>query len=208
MFKLFSLLPLLTLPLLVSPSFAAPVSDLADKTAEYAVATYTESMVKSLAELVKHNTVAQEGIASTENPAHIAFKAELEKQAKNLGLDFTDHGYIVVIGLGDNKERVGIITHGDIQPVNPSKWAKSPFELDTTTEPGKLIARGTEDDKGPISTALFAMKAIKDKGIQLNKRLELYVYMAEESDWGLYKNMLTIMSYRKLTSLLMLHIRL
>ncbi|GAA5138743.1 dipeptidase [Thalassotalea piscium] len=184
MFKLFSLLPLLTLPLLVSPSFAAPVSDLADKTAEYAVATYTESMVKSLAELVKHNTVAQEGIASTENPAHIAFKAELEKQAKNLGLDFTDHGYIVVIGLGDNKERVGIITHGDIQPVNPSKWAKSPFELDTTTEPGKLIARGTEDDKGPISTALFAMKAIKDKGIQLNKRLELYVYMAEESDWG------------------------
>ena len=90
---------------------------------------------------------------------------------------------MVVIGLGTQKERVGIITHGDVQPVNAKKWQKSPFELDITTEPGRLIGRGTEDDKGPISTALYAMKAIKDKKIALNKRIELYVYMAEESDW-------------------------
>ena len=31
---------------------------------------------------------------------------------------------------------------------------------------------------------LYAMKAIKDKNLPLNKRIELYVYMAEESDWG------------------------
>jgi len=141
-------------------------------------------MVSSLAKLVKFNTVALEGIAADKNPEHIAFKNELKQQAEALGLDYQDDGYVVIISLGDSKERVGIITHGDIQPVNPSKWKKSPFELDLTSEPGKLIARGTEDDKGPISTALYAMKAIKDKGIKLNKRLELYVYMAEESDWG------------------------
>ncbi|XQW85993.1 dipeptidase [Thalassotalea piscium] len=183
MFKRLSLLTLISFSFLTTSSLASTVSKLADTTAEYAVATYTKPMVDSLAELVKYNTVAKEGVASTDNPVHIAFKNELKKQATELGLDFTDHGYIVVIGLGESKERVGIITHGDVQPATPSKWAKSPFELDTTTEPGKLIARGTEDDKGAISTAMFAMKSIKDNKIPLKKRLELYVYMAEESDW-------------------------
>ncbi|WP_206485290.1 dipeptidase [Thalassotalea sp. G2M2-11] len=162
---------------------AKSVSKLAEQTAQYAVNTYQQAMIDSLAQLVQHNTVAKEGVSATDNPAHIAFKQTLEKQATQLGLDYTDEGYVVIIGLGENKERLGIITHGDIQPVNPEKWAKSPFELDSTTEPGKLIGRGTEDDKGPISTALYAMKAIKDKQIPLNKRIELYVYMAEESDW-------------------------
>lgn len=160
------------------------VSEIADNTAKYAVDSYKAAMVKSLAQLVKYNTVAVEGLKATDNPEHIAFKKELKRQSESLGLEFQDKGYVVIISLGKSKERVGIITHGDIQPVNATKWAKSPFELDQTTEPGKLIARGTEDDKGPISTALYAMKAIKDKGIKLNKRLELYVYMAEESDWG------------------------
>lgn len=165
-------------------SVAQKVSEIAENTAEYAAKTYTKQMVESLTELVKHNTVAIDGVKSTENPEHIAFKKELEQQAADLGLAFEDHGYVFIISLGESKDRVGIITHGDIQPANPSKWAKSPFELDSTTEPGKLIARGTEDDKGPISTVLYAMKAIKDKNIPLKKRLELYVYMAEESDWG------------------------
>lgn len=150
--------------LLFSPClFANGVSAVADETAQYAVKTYKNDMVASLAKLVTHNTVAIDGVLATDNPAHIAFKAELKKQALALGLEFQDHGYVVVVALGESDQRVGIITHGDIQPVNPSKWAKSPFKLDTTSEPGKLIARGTEDDKGPISSALYAMKAIKDK---------------------------------------------
>ena len=185
-FKKFAFLSLLTPLIVINPylsTYASDVSSLAKTTADYAVSTYQKDMVNSLRELVKYNTLAKDGVSANDNPAHIAFKAELKKQALALGLDFTDDGYVVVIGLGNQKERVGIITHGDVQPVNPEKWTKSPFELDTTTEPGRLIGRGTEDDKGPISTALYAMKAIKDKGIALNKRIELYVYMAEESDW-------------------------
>ncbi len=181
MFKKIVLLGLLFWPALHLQAKAP--STLAQQTANYAVKAYQNDMVTSLSKLVQFNTVAVEGIKAIDNPAHIAFKAELKNQATALGLDYTDHGYVAVIGLGNSKERVGIITHGDVQPVNISKWKKSPFELDTTSEPGKLIARGTEDDKGPISSALYAMKAIKDQKIALNKRLELYVYMAEESDW-------------------------
>ena len=160
------------------------VSTLAQSTSQYAVDTYSEAMIDSLAELVTFNTVAVDDLPSPQNPEHIGFKKALKQQALALGLEYEDHGYVVIISLGDSKERLGVITHGDIQPVNASKWAKSPFELDKTSEPGKLIARGTEDDKGPISSALYAMKSVKDKGIKLNKRIELYVYMAEESDWA------------------------
>jgi len=121
------------------------VSYVARTTADYAVATYQNAMVDSLRALVKHNTVAKDAVSVNDNPAHLAFKAELKKQAQALGLDYNDDGYVVVIGLGAQKERVGIITHGDVQPVNPKKWQSSPFELDTTTEPGRLIGRGTEE---------------------------------------------------------------
>jgi len=163
---------------------SAKVSSLAQSTAQYAVDTYQTDIVDSLRALIKYNTVAVDGVAVDKNPTHIAFKKELHQQAQTLGLDFKDHGSLVIIGLGQQKERLGIITHGDVQPVNPAKWKNSPFELDLTSEPGKLLGRGTEDDKGPISTVLYAMKAIKDKKITLNKRIELYVYMAEESDWA------------------------
>ena len=174
---------LISCALLLPFQVHSKVNDIADKAAQYAVSTYQYEIIDSLKKLVKYNTVAVEGLPSTDNSVHQAFKQELATQAKQLGLDYTDHGYIVIIGLGESKERLGMITHGDIQPATPAKWAQSPFELDVTSEPGKLIGRGTEDDKGPIANALYAMKSIKDLNIKLNKRIELYVYMAEESDW-------------------------
>ncbi|PWF54828.1 dipeptidase [Massilia glaciei] len=153
------------------------------KAASHAVGAYRGQLVELLAKMVSFNTVADPALAFDKNPQHTGFKQLLRSEAERLGLDFTDHGHVVVVGLGAGGERVGVITHGDIQPVDPSKWKKSPFELDTTSEPGRLIGRGTEDDKGPIATAMLAMKAIKDQAVPLSKRLELYVYMAEESDW-------------------------
>ncbi|WP_137175063.1 dipeptidase [Massilia sp. HP4] len=163
---------------------ATTPSQAAVDAAKYAVATYRNDVVDTLARLVSFNTVVDARYPSDRNPVHIAFKAALKEEAERLGLDVADHGWTVIVGLGKGSERVGIVTHGDVQPVDPTKWKKSPFVLDRTSEPGKLIARGAEDDKGPIATALYAMKTIRDRQIPLNKRIELYVYMGEESDWG------------------------
>ena len=162
---------------------SSPPSDAAQKAASHALAAYKTEVVSSLARMVAFNTVATSKVAFEANPQFSGFKKVIKDEAERLGLDFTDHGYVLVVGLGKGTERLGVITHGDVQPVDPSKWAKSPFELDSTTEPGKLLGRGTEDDKGPIATALYAMKAIKDQAIPLKKRIELYIYLAEESDW-------------------------
>lgn len=152
--------------------------------AKHAATTYRTDVVDLLAKLVSYNTVADEKIPCDKNPTHAAFRNFLKGEAARFGLDFADHGCVVVIGLGQGEEKIGLVAHGDVQPVDPSKWKKSPFELDRTSEPGKLLARGAEDDKGPIATALYAMKSLKDLQLPLSKRIELYVYMAEESDWG------------------------
>lgn len=183
MLKKFVLLPLLLAPWLGAAS-AAPLSKTATGTAAYALATYRGALIDTLGRMVRYNTVADPAVPFEQNPQQLGFKHYLRDEAQRLGLDFHDYGYVMVIGLGSGSERVGIITHGDVQPVDPAKWARSPFELDRTSEPGRLLGRGTEDDKGPIATALYAMKAIKDRKVALGKRLELYVYMAEESDWA------------------------
>lgn len=177
------LLASFTIPAGAAPAADKAPSEVAVKTAKYAVSTYRKDIVDTLAKLVSYNTVADKNVPSDKNPVHIAFKEALKAEAQRLGLDYADHGWTVIVGLGQGSERVGVITHGDVQPVDASKWKKSPFVLDRTSEPGKLLARGAEDDKGPIATALYAMKAIRDKGLPLSKRIELYVYMGEESDW-------------------------
>jgi dipeptidase D len=168
-----------------APASSTVPGEAAVKAAKHAVSAYRDDVVDTLAKMVSYNTVADKDIPAERNPQHIGFKNLLKAEAARLGLDFADYGMVVVIGLGaaDAQERVGMIAHGDVQPVDPSKWKKSPFELDRTSEPGKLLARGAEDDKGPIATALYAMKSLKDLQLPLSKRIELYVYMAEESDW-------------------------
>ncbi|WP_204903062.1 dipeptidase [Microbulbifer mangrovi] len=162
---------------------AADVSPAAQKTADYAVKKYEATMTDTLAELVRFKTVAREDQPLEKNPEFAGFKRTLCDKAEALGLECEDRGYVVIVAMGQGEEKIGIVTHGDVQPANPAKWKQSPFELDRSSEPGKLIARGSEDDKGPIATALYAMKAIKDKGVPMKRRVELIVYMAEESDW-------------------------
>ena len=166
------------------------------KAADYAVAKYDAAMVQSLTQLVSFNTQAVEGQTPDTNPAFVGFKSSLKQLSQDLGLDYADHGYVVLIGLDANSavnnesKKLGIVTHGDVQPANPALWAQSPYLLDTQSEPGKLIGRGTEDDKGAIVTAMYAMKAIKDKHIKRDRRIELLVYLAEESDWEPLKTFL------------------
>jgi dipeptidase D len=151
--------------------------------AAYADSAYYEATLVTLADLVAFRTVHEEGAANASNAQFRAMTAYLEQRASELGLDFADHGEVVVIGLGQAEDRLGLVTHGDVQPADPSKWAEDPFSLDDSSEPGKLMGRGSEDDKGPIATALYAMAAVRDHGLALGRRIELIVSYTEESDW-------------------------
>jgi dipeptidase D len=173
--------PLLLLSASMAAAAAPPPHALA--AAEHASRHYQQAQIDLLAELVRFRTVHEEGIANAEHPEFRAFVAHLARHAEQLGFDVEDHGAVLVIGLGDGPHRLGVVTHGDVQPADPGKWQRSPFELDEESEPGRLIARGSEDDKGPIASALYAMKSLQDLGLPLDRRIELIVSLTEESDW-------------------------
>ena len=66
-------------------------------------------------------------------------------------------------------------------PGNLTLWDSKPFE--PIIKDGYIIARGTEDDKGPTMAALYAVKALLDAGETLNKRVRFIFGVDEENLW-------------------------
>ncbi|MEE2791894.1 MAG: dipeptidase [Acidobacteriota bacterium] len=158
--------------------------------ATHATTYYFDEVISTLADLVAFRTVAEEGVANARHPEFIRLKTFLARTAKRLALDFEDHGAAVVLGLGASNDRLGLLTHADVRPANGAAWATDPFQLDTQSEPGRLLGRGVEDDKGPIAAALYSMKALSDQGLPTGRRVELIISLTEESDWTPFREFL------------------
>ncbi len=82
--------------------------------------------------------------------------------------------------MGNGDELLGILGHLDVVPEGEG-WTSDPYSADIRD--GKIFARGAIDDKGPTMAAYYAMKIIKEMGIDLNKRVRLILGTDEESDW-------------------------
>ncbi|TCP59418.1 succinyl-diaminopimelate desuccinylase [Tumebacillus sp. BK434] len=89
-------------------------------------------------------------------------------------------GYAGHIEMGEGEEYIAVLGHLDVVPVG-SGWTYPPFGAEI--HDGKIYARGAIDDKGPTMAALFAMKAIRESGVQLSKRVRLIMGLDEESNW-------------------------
>ncbi len=172
------------------PHPAAPPSTAARALAAGAAARYGDAAIALLADLVAFRTVAAPPVPNIDLPEFRRIKECLGRRAGDLGFDYADHGAAVVIGLGTAPDRVGLLTHADVQPADPRRWGGDPFRLDTATEPGRLIGRGVEDDKASIATALYAMRALADGGAAPRRRVELIISMTEESDWSPFREFL------------------
>ncbi len=84
--------------------------------------------------------------------------------------------------------KLGILAHLDVVPAEPRNWRTRPFVL--TEKNGVLYGRGTIDDKGPAVAALWALNAVKELGIPLEKGVRLIFGTDEENgseDLELYK---------------------
>ncbi len=77
---------------------------------------------------------------------------------------------------------LGILCHLDVVPAEPLNWTYPPFQL--TRRDGKLIGRGTIDDKGPCAAALYALYCVKELGIPLKKGVRLLFGTDEENGSG------------------------
>lgn len=91
-------------------------------------------------------------------------------------------GYYGYAEIGEGEELLAILCHLDVVPPgNLSLWNSDPFKPEV--KDGFIIARGTQDDKGPTIAALYAVKALMDAGKTFNKRVRFIFGVDEENLW-------------------------
>ena len=97
---------------------------------------------------------------------------------RRLGMEPRDiDGYCCDAEIGAGEETVAVLAHLDVVPEGDG-WDHDPYGGEIID--GRLIGRGTSDDKGPGVAALFAMKAILDADIPMKRRCRLILGCDEE----------------------------
>lgn len=89
-------------------------------------------------------------------------------------------GYAGHLEYGTGEELVGVLVHLDVVPAGDG-WRCPPFS--GTVAEGKIFGRGAIDDKGPAVAAMYALKALKDSGVKLGKKIRIIFGCDEESGW-------------------------
>jgi succinyl-diaminopimelate desuccinylase len=94
-------------------------------------------------------------------------------------------GYAGHVEYGEGEELIGVLVHLDVVPEGDG-WSYPPYSGHIADN--RIYGRGTVDDKGPAISALYALKAIKESGVKLNKRIRIIAGLDEESGWACMKH--------------------
>lgn len=141
---------------------------------------HKEEMLQDLSELVRIESTRGEKLPGKpfgEGPAKAL--AAAEQMMKKYGMLTKNYDNYVVAGdLSRQEKKLDILAHLDVVPVTPDWTVTKPF--DPIVKDGKIYGRGTADDKGPAIAALYAMRAIKELGIPLQKNVRLILGSDEE----------------------------
>ena len=144
------------------------------------VLDYKDEVVKEIQNAVRVKSVKEAplpGMPFGEGPAKAL--DHFMDLAKKLGFKAEKFdNYAMHIDMGEGEETLGILAHVDVVPEGDG-WTYPPYS--GTIADGKIFGRGTLDDKGPAIISLFAMKAIADSGIKLNKKIRMILGADEES---------------------------
>lgn len=146
------------------------------------IETHKNEIIQKTQELIQIPSVKSE----VQNPNH-PFGEPINdalnymlKLGKNLGFRTKNiDGYCGYIEFGEGKELIGIIGHLDVVPEGED-WKFPPFSA--TISDNKIYGRGAIDDKGPVISSLYAMKAVMET-CQIHKRVRLILGLNEENDW-------------------------
>ncbi len=150
---------------------------------DFSLAPRKEEMIEALCKILK--------IESVKSPpqGNMPYgKGVFDALIKTLNiaekLDFDSvnfYSHLGYVEYGDGDDLFAIVTHLDVVPAGDG-WTVPPF--DGTVKDGKIYGRGAIDDKGPAIAALFALSAIKENCISLNKRVRIIFGCDEESGWS------------------------
>lgn len=99
--------------------------------------------------------------------------------AEQYGFDVNNFdNYVGTADLNNKEPQLDILAHLDIVPAGEGWKETEAFE--PVERDGLLYGRGTADDKGPAVAAMYAMRAVKELGIPLEKNVRLILGTDEE----------------------------
>mgnify|MGYP001019012749 FL=1 len=141
---------------------------------------YKEELLKSIIEVI--NIPSIKGEAKTDAPFGENIRNALIRAleiAENLGFRTKNlNNCIGYAQYGEGEDYIGILGHLDVVDVGEG-WKFPPFS--GHIENGKIYGRGVLDNKGPIISALYALYAIKESGLKINKPVRIIFGTDEES---------------------------
>lgn len=142
--------------------------------------SHKEEMISFLAELVAVRSVQNE--PNGEYPFGKKPAKALEKMLNKCSeYSFATENidwYAGSADFNDVEPSLAILTHLDVVPEGTG-WSSDPYVLKRSD--GRLIGRGTCDDKGPAVASLFALKAVRELAIPLKKGVRLIFGTNEEN---------------------------
>ncbi len=146
------------------------------------VDSYKEEIIKSAQGLIAIRSVEEDPLPGkpfgegTDQALQYALTlaSELGFEVKNV------EGYAGHAEFGEGSETLGILAHLDVVPEGDN-WTYPPYGGEI--HDGKIYGRGAIDDKGPAIGALYAMKAVKDSGLKLGRKVRIIFGLDEESGW-------------------------
>ena len=149
---------------------------------DFSMEPYKKEMIETLKGFIKIESVKAAALPNMPYGKGI-FDALMYVQstAERMDLECVNlFGYIGYVDYGYGDEMLGILTHVDVVPKG-DEWTMPAFE--GIERDGRIYGRGAIDNKGPAIAALYALKALSDNCIQLNKKVRLIFGADEETTW-------------------------
>lgn len=144
---------------------------------------YRDKLIKSTQELVSIPSVKGEPLEGKPFGEEVnrALEYVLDLGEKLGFLVGNVDGYAGFIEFGQGSETFAILAHLDVVPEG-SGWTYPPYGGEIHND--RIYGRGAIDDKGPALAALYAMKAVMESEVLVNKKVRLILGTDEESGWA------------------------
>ncbi|MEG1710890.1 MAG: Sapep family Mn(2+)-dependent dipeptidase [Clostridia bacterium] len=142
---------------------------------------YTPEMIKTIQETVRFNTIKKEAVGIYPYGKDTAECLDyVLNKCQELGLSIYNCDYHAGhADFGEGDTILGILGHLDVVPVSENGWKYPPFS--GTVAEGKIWGRGALDDKAPMISCLYAIKALKESGFKPSKKIRL-IFGCDEED--------------------------
>lgn len=143
--------------------------------------SHREEMLRDLETLMRIDSTKGEKLPGKpfgEGPARVL--AAMEELLEKSGVQVTNYDNYTVTGdlEGKGTKALDILAHLDVVPVSEDWTVTAPFEPKIIGD--RIYGRGSSDDKGPAIAALYAVKAVKELGIPLERGVRLIFGSDEE----------------------------